>query len=194
VLVYIVKTCTAKIGIYITTNKRLNNFYWEPKNLLINKQIKITMGFFDKINPFKKNNDFLNNDPLAKDPLHHDFSKGHELDPLHSPTPGTHHDPLHQTQDPLHSNPLGKSSHLDAGPSSPQQLDDPRMTMPLGQSMRQKRIEAMHSDYNEPAFDESLKKDFELISSKLDYLKATLESINQRLANLEQIARREMDR
>jgi hypothetical protein len=39
-----------------------------------------------------------------------------------------------------------------------------------------------------------MEKDFELISAKLDALKASLDSVNQRLANLERIARGEHEK
>lgn len=42
-----------------------------------------------------------------------------------------------------------------------------------------------------PQQDSMVEKDFELISSKLDALRATLDSINQRLTNIESIARGE---
>ena len=48
-----------------------------------------------------------------------------------------------------------------------------------------------HSMFQQPAYGQN--KDMEIISAKLDSLKATLESINQRIANLERIAYGEDD-
>ena len=77
----------------------------------------------------------------------------------------------------------------------PAPLDDHRMSMPLGENIRQGRVNAMHGgdEYQEEKFPNPIIKDLELISSKLDYLKASLEAINQRLVNLEHYARQEME-
>ncbi|MEM2138723.1 MAG: hypothetical protein QXM96_01060, partial [Candidatus Woesearchaeota archaeon] len=84
-------------------------------------------------------------------------------------------------------------SPMSSQQQSQQQSFDNRMRMPLGENIRQ---EKMHS-YDEPQIiqkENPLEKDLELISAKLDYLKASLESINQRLANLEHMARQESER
>ncbi len=76
---------------------------------------------------------------------------------------------------------------------------DHRMNMPLGENIRQAKISAMYgneeSHYSDaPAQSHNpLQKDLELISSKLDYLKASLDAINQRLVNLEHLAKQEID-
>lgn len=70
---------------------------------------------------------------------------------------------------------------------------DPRMSMPLGESMNSRQNPIQHSSF--PNNNQNpLKQDFELISSKLDYLKASIEAVNQRLANLEHLVRQEQER
>ena len=63
------------------------------------------------------------------------------------------------------------------------------MSMPLGESIRQQKY---GSEFSSPSQQENpMKKDLDLISSKLDYLKASIEAINQRLVNLEHLVRQE---
>ncbi|MCM2325493.1 MAG: hypothetical protein NDI94_03455 [Candidatus Woesearchaeota archaeon] len=138
------------------------------------------MGFFDNINPFKKKDDFgfppINNNPVNNN----NFLNGNNLG-LGNEQPNF--------GDGLPHNPLDSHSI----PSFEQQpTSDPRMNMPMGESLRQGRGEGQHpSEY--PEFMDQrhnpLQKDLELISSKLDYLKASLEAINQRLANIEHMSR-----
>jgi hypothetical protein len=127
------------------------------------------MGFFDNINPFKKKDDF----GLLP------------MDNLGDSTPSYSHESTPNFGDGLGHDPV--DGHSDATFTAP----DPKMNMPLGENVRQQRIEAMHgqNDYHEPVQSNPLQKDLELISSKLDYLKASLEAINQRLANLEHMSR-----
>ncbi|MEK6916819.1 MAG: hypothetical protein AABW92_03670 [Nanoarchaeota archaeon] len=138
------------------------------------------MGIFDNINPFKKR------DELALPPL----DGGLNNDPL-SRSPGI--DQNFDTPDPNFDTP----SFSDIN-SEPQPMDDPRMRMPLGDNIRQGRMEAMHGDsgYNEIRENRPnpLQKDLDLISSKLDYLKAGIEAVNQRLANLENLTRQEQEK
>jgi len=55
--------------------------------------------------------------------------------------------------------------------------------------MQEPRMEAFQQRQQyEPAYAYGQNKDLEIVSAKLDALKATLESINQRIANLERIA------
>jgi hypothetical protein len=128
------------------------------------------MSFFDKItemNPFKKKEDF-SFAPL--DEAHHD------------PVPNLEHAPQFES---------GQFAHA----QEPQH--DPRMQMPFGETLRQPKVAAMYG-HEEPPFHAQkehnpLQKDLELISSKLDYLKASLESINQRLVNLEHMNRQQIE-
>jgi hypothetical protein len=129
------------------------------------------MGFFDNLNPFKKKDEF------SLSPLDN---------PALPPAQGYGHDEMPNFGDGLSHDPMdGHSQPTFAAP-------DPRMNMPLGESIRQQRMETMHGNpdgYHEPPAHNPLQKDLELISSKLDYLKASLEAINQRIANLEHMAR-----
>ncbi|MEM3373654.1 MAG: hypothetical protein QXE31_00385 [Candidatus Woesearchaeota archaeon] len=80
--------------------------------------------------------------------------------------------------------------------SNHQEQLDPRMRMPLGENIRQERMNSMYHDNNEvyEHQNSSLQKDLELISAKLDYLKASLDAINQRLVNLEHMAKQETEK
>src|SRR3989338_5954006 len=128
------------------------------------------MGIFDSINPFRKK------DELALPPL--DSMGGNDT--------------------------FNPSSQEYGGPpsmSQPEPMDDPRMRMPLGENIRQGRMEAMYGSDDgyqptSPGFHgpNPLQKELDLISSKLDYLKAGMEAINQRLANLEHMARQEQEK
>ncbi len=127
------------------------------------------MGFFDGINPFKKKDDF-------------------SLPPIegyNDSTPNFSHENTPNFGDGLNHDPV--DGHSDATFTTP----DPRMNMPLGENIRQQRMEAVHGqgEFHEVQQHNPLQKDLELISSKLDYLKASLEAINQRLANLEHMSR-----
>ncbi|MBT3463985.1 hypothetical protein HN789_02840 [archaeon] len=82
-------------------------------------------------------------------------------------------------------------------PSS--QPTDPRMSMPLGESVQpslgaQTQSQGMSQHATQPHSSNPIKQDFELISSKLDYLKASIEAINQRLANIEHLVKQEQDK
>ena len=134
------------------------------------------MGFFDNINPFKKKDDFgfppLDNNNINNNQFsHNNLGIGNEQANF---------------GDGLPHNPMG--DHQGTSSFSTENTPDPRMNMPMGESLRQNRVEGMHGssfpEYNETKTT-PLQKDLELISAKLDYLKASLEAINQRLANLE---------
>ena len=140
------------------------------------------MGLFDSINPFKKKDD-LGLPPLDQDP-NLAMKSGNES-----------HD-LGIGQQPLPTTPA-----MPATPSAPsmgqqQPMDDHRMNMPLGDSLRQERIGAMHgsSDIHEIKQQHNpMQKELELISSKLDYLRASLEAINHRLETLEHLTKQELE-
>ena len=150
------------------------------------------MGFFDRVNVLKKKKDRSNdfsvspeNDPLSGRP-------SFQANPAELPAqpPGSIHATSGQT--PFQSATLDSTADLNnpGKPSNP--MEDHRMRMPLGESIRQQRIAAMHEaqPLEEPS---TLKKDLELISSKLDYLKASLDAVNQRIINLESLTRQEME-
>jgi hypothetical protein len=142
------------------------------------------MGFFDKFNPFKKPEEF-------------GFSG--EPGPASGPAPGQNYGLGDHNFEPHNF----EGGNFDAGgghphgedifthsPGSPHPQNDPRMTMPLGESIRQQNYG--NPEYGQPQQQENpLKKDMDLISSKLDYLKASIEAINQRLVNLEHLVRTE---
>jgi hypothetical protein len=126
------------------------------------------MSFFDNINPFKKKDEFgfapLDNPPVEQQPPNLD--QGHNFD----------------------------TGNFAA--AAPPQMEDHRMTMPLGESIRQQRTAAMYGETHEPYHEPEvnpLKKDLELISAKLDYLRASLDAVNQRLVNLEHVTRQQME-
>ena len=98
---------------------------------------------------------------------------------------------------------LDKALGLDLGPSpdlgmgiEPQQ--QPYQKYP---SFQQSGFQQQPSFQSQPAFQQAsfqsdnyiASKNLEVISSKLDALRASLESINQRLANIESIARGEQE-
>jgi len=136
------------------------------------------MGFFDSFNPFRKK------DELGLPPL----DGGQNLDMSHPNLDQGHN--------------FDSGNFSAASPNGQVPLDDHRMTMPLGENIRQSRVSAMYggegqgqeqSPYHEGRDHNPLQKDLELISSKLDYLKASLDAINQRLVNLEHLAKQELE-
>lgn len=134
------------------------------------------MGFFDNFKS-KKKDDF-------------DFNSGTEA--------GLGEPPIdsHSTIDSMGDSNVF-TSPADPNYGQPAALD-PRMTMPLGESLssRQNPIQQSfpQNNNNNNNNQNPLKQDFELISSKLDYLKASIEAVNQRLANLEHLVRQEQDK
>ncbi len=89
-----------------------------------------------------------------------------QSDPNLFTTPGT-----------AESNPIGRQPVMPAMPQQPQ---------PDFQS------HPLHGTVNPN--ENPLQKDFEILSSKLDYLKASIEAVNQRLANLEHLVKQEQDK
>ncbi len=146
------------------------------------------MSFLDtlnNLNPFKKKDEFSFSslDQQNHDLGHPNFQQGNNMD---------------FAQPNLDSSPDFNSGSFSANPPNSQMpMDDHRMTMPLGESVRQTRISAMYGndqsphEIHETRDHNPLQKDLELISSKLDYLKASLDAINQRLVNLEHLARQD---
>ena len=129
------------------------------------------MGFFDKLTFWKKKDDL---DDLGKD-LGLDKELG--LDIGAGPSPD-----------------LGMG--LDTGPQAAQQ---PFQKYPSFQQPSLQQQSFQPSFQPQPAFQQPsyqgdiASKNLEVISSKLDALRATMESINQRLANIEAIARGEQE-
>jgi hypothetical protein len=136
------------------------------------------MSFFDSINPFRKKEEFnFDSGPSGSnmDFAQPNLDEGHNFD----------------------------SGQFAPHPPQPMPQDDHRMTMPLGENIRQQRVQTMYggNEHSEPRYPEPaqtqhnpLQKELELISSKLDYLKASLDAINQRLVNLEHLSKEEMEK
>jgi hypothetical protein len=134
------------------------------------------MSFFDNINPFRKKEEF-------------NFDSGNH---------GSNMDFAQPNLDEGHN---FESGQFAPHPPQPLPQDDHRMTMPLGENIRQQRTQAMYggdesseSRYPNQIQHNPLQKELELISSKLDYLKASLDAINQRLVNLEHLSKEEMEK
>jgi hypothetical protein len=147
------------------------------------------MSFLDNLsnlNPFRKKEDFgfpPLNEGNNNDFSPHNFEQGPNLD---------------MGQPNLEQGPNFNPGNFSANPPNGQMpLDDHRMTMPLGDTIRQTKISAMYGNEDTPVREvrdhNPLQKDLELISSKLDYLKASLDAINQRLVNLEHMTKQEME-
>jgi hypothetical protein len=141
------------------------------------------MSFFDNINPFRKKEDF-------------NFDSGNQ---------GANMDFAQPNLDESHTFESGQFAPHPPQPSQPMPQDDHRMTMPLGENIRQQRTQSMYGGGDEQAPEQRypsqlqpqhnpLQKELELISSKLDYLKASLDAINQRLVNLEHLSKEEMEK
>lgn len=146
------------------------------------------MGFFDKINPFKKKDD------LGLPPI--DSSMGLGQSPMN---PNAMNDTNFSQSQPSHlSNPPNLNDNSQNWNQPVQEpINDHRMNMPLGENLRQSTSDNMHdnSHHRETHVQSNpLQKDLELISSKLDYLKASLEAVNQRIANIEHLARQDQDK
>jgi hypothetical protein len=155
------------------------------------------MGFFDKYNPFKKKDD-LGLPPLDSNPGFNDtpaMPSGTSMPDLGANTALPSAD-MGLGQDPLSSTQNSFDTH-----QSPR-LNDTRMNMPMGESLRQNpqnnfmdnpNLSQNSQNHSTPqvngSVNNNLQKDLEIISSKLDYLKASLEAVNQRIANLEHLSK-----
>ena len=125
------------------------------------------MGFFSKLNPFKKKDDF---DDLGKDL---DLGKDFGMDQGPSPDLGAGLEPLGQPQQQFQKYPSFQGQQ--------------NFSAPMQQPSYQPAYPSAASD----PYIES--KNLEVISSKLDALKASLDALNQRVANIESIARGEQE-
>jgi len=158
------------------------------------------MGFFDKFNPFGKKND-LGLPPiegghgLGEAPFDNKLS--HETNSTLGQVPVDPAANLNNPVQPLHTS---SSPQPLSNPTTPQPLNDHRMSMPLGENIRQEHRggtmhgQPQHYEDQNQQHRNPLQKDLDLISTKLDYLKASLEAINQRLANLEHLTRQEQEK
>ena len=90
---------------------------------------------------------------------------------------------------------LGLSGGIEGGFGTPTQPMQPTPAPPTQPSYPQSQQPSLQPQFQPPAQQPqqgfTAEKDFEVISSKLDALRAALDGINQRLANLEAIARGE---
>lgn len=133
------------------------------------------MGFFDKLMFWKKNDD------LGDIGLSGPKGLGSELGP----------DGLGSLSQGSFDNNFGMPPYGGSDPFSVQQ--SPIQQQPM-QSQQPSFSQQPRQLYQEAPYQQrdaygSTSKDYEIISSKLDAIKANLESINQRLANIEAIAR-----
>tara|TARA_Y100000310_G_C20613316_1_gene779191 strand:+ start:677 stop:1102 length:426 start_codon:yes stop_codon:yes gene_type:complete len=133
----------------------------------------------DKLMFWKKKDDFSdlglgNKDPLGKNPLGKNLAFGDDF--------GL------GGQQPTGLGPTGVDQ-LSTGMQSPQ--------APPQQSYPQPSFQPQQPQFQQPRYEnpqqDMTAKNIELISSKLDALRASVESVNQRLANLEAVARGEED-
>lgn len=126
------------------------------------------MGFFSKLNPFRKKDDFAD---LGKDL---DMGKEFGMDMGQGPSPD-----LGMGLEPAQQQPYQKY------PSFQQQGFQP--SFPAQPSFQPQ-------SYPQPANDSYIaSKNLEVISSKLDALKASIDALSQRVANIEAIARGEQE-
>ena len=131
------------------------------------------MGFFSKLNPFKKKDDF---DDLGKDL---DLGKDFGMDMNQGPSPdlGAGLEPLSSGQQTFQKYPSFQGQQNFSSPSYPQPYQQP-----------------VQPSYPSAANDPYIaSKNLEIISSKLDALKASIDALNQRVANIESIARGEQE-
>ena len=135
------------------------------------------MGFFSKLNPFKKKDDF---DDLGKDlDLGRDFGKDLGMDINQGPSPdlGAGLEPMSQGQQTFQKYPSFQGQQNFSNSSYPQPYQQP-----------------VQPSYTSAASDPYIaSKNLEIISSKLDALKASIDALNQRVANIESIARGEQE-
>ena len=140
------------------------------------------MGFFGKLAFWKKKDDFGD---LGKDL---DMGKDFGLDAGQGPSPelGAGLEPL-PGQDPLQKYPSFQQ------PNYPQQQFPQSSYPPQQQASFQPAYPSSPSFANNSSDSYIASKNLEVISSKLDALKASIDSINQRVANIEAIARGEQE-
>ena len=79
---------------------------------------------------------------------------------------------------------LSQDTSMDEQPK----LNPSNYAIPPAQSANAPPQQAYQQMYSAPQVSSGNNRDFELLSSKLDAMKASLENINQRLANLERMA------
>jgi hypothetical protein len=135
------------------------------------------MGFFDKI-PFLKKDDGFGKDELALPPLE----------------PMTQNNPSNYPGDETFPQQILPNFQNPQMMGQEEYAPDPRPSMPMGQALRTPSTYPnpsyeVHESDRLPASQNLISKELEIISSKLDYLRVSLENINQRLANLEKVAR-----
>lgn len=149
------------------------------------------MSFFDFVNPFRKKDEF-GLPPLEGNAGLGPLDTGMQAEPQHNVNPGDYGT---ESQFSFQQPSAGQAGYSEPrGFQHEQPQDDARMKMPLGESVRASRYtDEPADDYHRGDYN-PLKKELELISSKLDYLKASIEAVNQRLVNLEHLARQEMER
>jgi hypothetical protein len=144
------------------------------------------MSFLDKLMFWKRNDDNLGED-IGNLGGKNDLAFGNNFNPAQQQF-GQQNLGLPQGND------MGMGQQYSASPEYPQ---DPNMGQQNQQSAFNQNPQSFsqrsyQQPYNQPSYnqqEEITSKNIEVISSKIDTLKASLDSINQRLANLEAIAR-----
>ncbi|MBN1503201.1 hypothetical protein JW930_06685 [Candidatus Woesearchaeota archaeon] len=152
------------------------------------------MGIFDKLPFFKK----------KEDPLAALGKQNFDMPPLEKSEPFAHQR-ADSSFNPLQENTAaGSFNHHDFNMEAPSPTFDPvqqnnSQTSAFGYSGQnvQQHYPQIHQPVQQArqhAFkseEDRLSKDIELISTKIDYLRATIENISQRLANIERLAEQE---
>ena len=133
------------------------------------------MGILDKLTFWKKKDDFSD---LGKDlDLGKDFGKDLGMDMNQGPSPD-----LGSGLEPMQSQPFQKYPSF----QGQQNLPNPSFQQPYQQPAQPSYPSAANDPY-------IASKNLEVISSKLDALKASIDALNQRVANIESIARGEQE-
>ena len=162
------------------------------------------MGIFDKLNPFKKKGDDFGKFNLGKDPFKDGFGGDKGSEDSHSSLGG-----FPQGHDGSYGLDLGSDSKMHAGfsdsPDAFSSLNQPldklsgfsepsvSSTDFSSQPMRRGDISIHDPEPSPQTVVGGRDKDLEIVSAKLDSIKAQLDSMNTRLKNLERMAMDEID-
>ena len=166
------------------------------------------MGFLDKIMFWKKEDDF---DALGKNPMPDPFGgkeygMGNEMQfPTDSSTGYDHpYDTgMSQSYGQNGMPAYGQNGMYGYGQGTAQSLPNPTPSQPKMQPddfsrqrfPGQQQYSPSYTSYQPPQMQQNMEsKNMEIISSKLDALRASIESLNQRLANIEAMARNDDER
>lgn len=171
------------------------------------------MTFLDKLMFWKKNDDFGADLGLGKDGGlgGNDFSQGmgnnfNDFGGNFGQNNADMGQGFGQSQNDLATGFPGDNFGMGSSPGSnpaSSGFGAPRQGMPQAQQSYAPSVHPMYPSYGsqgapimpqQPSHQDMVGKDIEIVSSKIDALRATLESINQRLANIERIAYGEQEK